>query len=689
MPRKYTRKPNVVPRATWSEEDLTNAMIMAKNGAMGVNQASRYYNIPSRTLRRRMKSGDTKKRSLGKPPVLGFENEKKLVAHIKRLEQAGFAPSRRTTRQLAFEFAKKLGKEKGLLSEKSKENKTAAGSHWLYSFLERNPELSVRQSEGLSLARAKGMCREEVGSFFDLLQETLEKNDLMDKPSCIWNMDESGIQLNNKPGKVLASKGSKDVHVLTSAEKGENITVVACNNAVGTFLPPVLIMKGIRKKPEHLLGLPPGTDIYMNKQSSYINSDLFLRWIKEHFLPRKGPGKALLILDGHTSHCSVEMLELADQNDVVVICLPSHTTQALQPLDRSFFKPLKDYFKEAAQDFMFNNKERKIDRMNAGKLIGEAWKKASTVANGVSGFMATGIYPLNRNVIPDHFFQMSDVARNYTPEEVQNDTTLELTVDNSAIESEQPAPEINAEVYLNLENESSEIGQLLDVENLPENFFDDPENYILSPYITANLAATCVSNEIQNPATQIEEIQSRVAERNKENQSPISEFHTDQIITPSKFLDQIAPIPSIPQRKFNKRKQSAEVLTSEEFLKKKKKCKNGEQKDNLKEGTRKTKSTKNTKPKKGEEELDHVKPTASTSTKNANQKTDDNVNCTECLENYLLTKNNADWIQCIDCSEWLHETCTMYDDRCNTCGRNEIRKSLAKRNILSKCLGKK
>lgn len=34
-------------------------------------------------------------------------------------------------------------------------------------------------------------------------------------------------------GNVIATKGAKDVHALMSAEKGENITIIACCNAEG------------------------------------------------------------------------------------------------------------------------------------------------------------------------------------------------------------------------------------------------------------------------------------------------------------------------------------------------------------------------------------------------------------------------------------------------------------------------
>nr|CAD7394771.1 unnamed protein product [Timema cristinae] len=47
------------------------------------------------------------------------------------------------------------------------------------------------------------------------------------------NFDEDGIY-----HQVIAKKGSKDIHVVTSDEKGETITVLACCSAEGRFLPP-------------------------------------------------------------------------------------------------------------------------------------------------------------------------------------------------------------------------------------------------------------------------------------------------------------------------------------------------------------------------------------------------------------------------------------------------------------------
>ena len=66
----------------------------------------------------------------------------------------------------------------------------------------------------------------------------------MNKPSCIYKMDESGMPLDHKQLKCVAPKGlKKKVHGLSSRNKAQ-ITILVCANAVGTMVPPMVIFKG-------------------------------------------------------------------------------------------------------------------------------------------------------------------------------------------------------------------------------------------------------------------------------------------------------------------------------------------------------------------------------------------------------------------------------------------------------------
>ena len=64
----------------------------------------------------------------------------------------------------------------------------------------------------------------------------------------------------------------------------------------------------------------------------------------------------LLIIDGHKSHMTLDLVDVARANDVILFCLPPHTTHALQPLDVSVFKSLKDNFHKSVRALSFVKK---------------------------------------------------------------------------------------------------------------------------------------------------------------------------------------------------------------------------------------------------------------------------------------------------------------------------------------------
>lgn len=310
----------------------------------------------------------------------------------------------RTVRSIAYQFAVELN-----LPHKFNTEEKLAGYDWLYSFMERNPNLSIRKAEGLSVARAQGMNRKDVKNYFDVLEKIIIEHDLTNKPQNIFNMDETGFSVNNEPGKVIGEKGAKVVQNITSCERGEHVTIVGACSAEGRFLPPVLIFKGVYKKDDWLEGLPPGSEIFMNPKKAYMTTELFTKWFTEIFLPRKAPGTNLLILDGHASHCSSpELLQSAKDDDVIMLIFPSHTTAALQPLDRCIYGPFKSVLKRDANRHLTLSKKKNLSRLDIGKIIGGAWNIIASVANGVSAFKSTGIYPFNALAIPDHFFSISD-----------------------------------------------------------------------------------------------------------------------------------------------------------------------------------------------------------------------------------------------------------------------------------------
>lgn len=110
---------------------------------------------------------------------------------------------------------------------------------WLRGFMLRNDYLSLRTPEPTSLSRTTAFNRHTVGDFFNLLRQTLTKEQF--GPEAVYNCDETGVQTAHKPRKIISKKGQKQVSKVTSAERGATVTVCCTANASGNSVPPFFI----------------------------------------------------------------------------------------------------------------------------------------------------------------------------------------------------------------------------------------------------------------------------------------------------------------------------------------------------------------------------------------------------------------------------------------------------------------
>ena len=121
-------------------------------------------------------------------------------------------------------------------------------------------------------------------------------------------------------------------------------------------------------------------------------SDLFLK----HIPPQR---PVLLLLDGHFTHFTPYAVALAAKNGVTILCLPPHATHAAQPLDVSFFGPLKKHWSSVCHTFMVDNPGKVVTKFSFSSLFSRAWYKAIKPETIVVGFGKVGICPCDRSAI--------------------------------------------------------------------------------------------------------------------------------------------------------------------------------------------------------------------------------------------------------------------------------------------------
>ena len=119
-----------------------------------------------------------------------------------------------------------------------------------------------------------------------------------------------------------------------------------------------------------------------------------------HFIPQAVSARPLLLmLDGHSSHYQPELVRFAQEHDIVLFCLPPHTTHESQPLDTAVFGPLKKHWRDVCHEYIQEHPGRVISKYQFSPLLNKAWMSTMTPANICSGFRTCGIHPFNRNAI--------------------------------------------------------------------------------------------------------------------------------------------------------------------------------------------------------------------------------------------------------------------------------------------------
>ena len=319
----------------WSSEDMAAAIKDVRENGVAPGTAAKAHNIPRKTLSDRLqKKGDEDTNGAGRPTFLSQENEISICGYIDYMAQRGFPLTVNTIMMIAWAVDKKTGGNKF--------GERGPSETWWHSFKSRHPDLKLRKPDSLDRGRAMYATVENLRSYFVLLKNVLEEHNFSSRPQDIYNCDETVVDLNKSSQKVVVPRRMKSAHS-RHVSSTDHITIHCCVSASGGTIPPYVIFKGAFPGGNYTAGGPDGA-LYGRQESGFMDSELFLKWFTKLFLPHARPTperSVLLLVDGHSSHCSPEVIEAARANNVVLMALAPHTTHLCQPLDVAVYKSFK------------------------------------------------------------------------------------------------------------------------------------------------------------------------------------------------------------------------------------------------------------------------------------------------------------------------------------------------------------
>ena len=288
---------------SWSVDNLHRACLSVEKNELSIRQAVEAYEIS--TMHDRLSGRVPFGKQSGPARYLSDTEEAELVNVLAECSKVGYARSKKEVLALVQSTMKLKGRE------------VPVSGGWWESFKRRHPQMTLRTAEPLAYARAVASNPVILDRYFDILEQTLTENGIMDKPCQVFNCDETGMPLAPSPPKVVTVKGDKHPYSINCGNRAQ-ITVLSCCSAAGYAIPPLVIFDCKILKPEMADGEVPGT-MYGLSSSGWIDSELFDLWFWHHFLVHAPPVRhLLLLLDGHSSHFEPAFLQKVAVEEVIV-----------------------------------------------------------------------------------------------------------------------------------------------------------------------------------------------------------------------------------------------------------------------------------------------------------------------------------------------------------------------------------
>ncbi|KAJ8934271.1 hypothetical protein NQ314_013481 [Rhamnusium bicolor] len=179
----------------------------------------------------------------------------------------------------------------------------------------------------------------------------------------------------------------------------------------------------------------PGT-LYATSKNGWMEEPQFFTWFCTSFTPhvkklRESKGltnqTAVLLYDGHCSHISVRIVENALMENVKLVKFPSHLTDQIQPLDKCVFGPVKTKWDKLLVEYrktQMGLSSGRITKAQFSELLKNVWMSGIIPANIISGFVSTGLCPVDATKFPEDEFDPA-LLRKYRKQKRLSDSATQ------------------------------------------------------------------------------------------------------------------------------------------------------------------------------------------------------------------------------------------------------------------------
>lgn len=371
------------------DKNLSDAMSMISEGN-SLRNASMQCNVSYGTLHRAVK-GCISQRPSGRPTVLTFEAENYLFEVAMFAAERGFGMSKTHFIQKAVEI---LTTQNPTCSQATL--KRSLSNKWWIGFRKRHTNAMMKRTSKVDLARVEAEKNDDSILSFYSSYATLDQVYHFD-PDQVWSQDETGTTQNEFPRVVVASSSQQKVGIRTSSSEG-HISISAAVSAEGLVAPPLFIFSNSEVGVHDLDHAPPGSTA-ISVSSGYMQDWIFVQWFKNWVTwVRLSTSKPLLlIVDNHSSHLSMEVIELAKKSNVELLALPPNLTHILQPLDVSLFRRLKAAIRRTLHARLEQEGRSSLNNQEFVQLTSESWNQVFTLSHIQESFGHIGLFPFNPN----------------------------------------------------------------------------------------------------------------------------------------------------------------------------------------------------------------------------------------------------------------------------------------------------